>query len=1470
MNKIYSLVWNRSRNRIDVASELASGRRGGAASSSGRIFPSMTALASAVALSGAILFPAPAAAASLPVSATRTCAAQAQAEAANACSNDPAQDHEVALGIEVVQADDGADDTLAIPIEPSQAETSFSAAGLPLASVAAFAAQPMVLPPGAPQRPPPSGSVPSGLMIGTGGLVGNVGGALNPTLTSLFNPNSAYLQSGNLQLASANVTQTFVTTQVLGLTVLNLTPAGTAVNGTLLGYDQRLTLLGGATSGSYITNVNKGTDGFYSGVAGLVLPNGAPAWADTCANILGLLTAPCWAVNAAQNNQVIIGDGASANGSEEVVIGTGASHTLASVDANTVFPGDGNRNSATDPMGVPDSDYQSRLGHSVVIGDSASGTQNMQTILGANATSDQVNSVALGYGSDADRGPLSGYTNAPGLIGIPQDSAGEVAVGKTGYNRQITHVAAGTDDYDAVNVLQLEGAVSAATTDAVIYDDASHTSVTLGGAGAAAPVALTNVASGIVAAGSTDAVNGDQLYTVQQIANNANQGWNVTTGATGTGVANGPIVANVAPGSTATLLADNNIITTQAGAAVAIGVNPVLTGLTSIAFTTGGPVITGGGIDMGDTRITNLAPAQDATDAVTLEQMGSAVADATANAVTYDDATHATVTLGGAGAATPVVLTNVADGSVAADSADAVNGSQLYAVQQLANNANQGWNVTTAATGTGIVNGTTIANIAPGGTTTLLADNNIIATQTGAAVAFGVNPVLTGLTSIAFTTGGPVISGDGIDMGNTRVTDMAEAQTDSDAVTLGQMNAAIAASGGDLHYFSVNDGGTQGGNYANDGASGTDAVAIGADALADGDASTALGFDANTAGFASSVALGAGSTVDRANSVSVGAPGAERQITNVAAASQPTDAVNLAQVDALTNDGAAALTSHYFKANGPADGSDDAWATGARSVAAGPDAGAAGDFSVALGAGALTPTRRAIAIGQNASASGAQGFALGTYAVASGNNSVALGGAIDLNANGIVDGNENTVATGGLSMALGVNSRATATNASAVGAQAQASGTGSTAAGSNAIAAGTGSAAVGFGAEGNGYGSVALGWNAAAAGQQGIAEGHGASAAGDFSVALGVGSYSPTRRAIAIGQSSVASGAQAFALGSYASAQGANSVALGGAIDLNGDGRVETGENTVATGGLSMALGVNSQATAGNASAIGSQAMASGLGSTAVGSNASTSGTGAAALGFGASASADNSVAIGWNSIADVANTVSVGSAGNYRRIVNVADPTGAHDAVTLGYLQSNYSTSDALASLSQQIDALNKQMAGLTRASSTQSAAAPAVASDSPVPAAASGQTQQAVVSANAYTDQQTQEALQSANTYAQAQGTQAVSAAKAYTDAALANYVTTDTFNQYQQQVNARFSQQDERIDRTSAMSTAMVQMAASAAGIDTPNRIGIGVGSTHGESALAVGYQRAIGKNATFTIGGSASSGESTVGAGVGFGW
>lgn len=75
----------------------------------------------------------------------------------------------------------------------------------------------------------------------------------------------------------------------------------------------------------------------------------------------------------------------------------------------------------------------------------------------------------------------------------------------------------------------------------------------------------------------------------------------------------------------------------------------------------------------------------------------------------------------------------------------------------------------------------------------------------------------------------------------------------------------------------------------------SNSVAIGANAQAKASDSAALGANAQATA-QGSVALGTNSVADRANSVSVGAAGAERQITNVAAATQDTDAVNLGQL----------------------------------------------------------------------------------------------------------------------------------------------------------------------------------------------------------------------------------------------------------------------------------------------------------------------------------------------------------------------------------------------------------------------------------------------------------------------------------------------------------------------------------------------------------------------------------------------
>lgn len=363
-----------------------------------------------------------------------------------------------------------------------------------------------------PAAPPAPSAGPSGLIVGNGGLVGSVNQLVDSPLTSILGGNG-YINSGSLKVNSTNVMQTYSEVSVLGLPVVNLSPVGSLLDGLgglSTGGNSHLTLIGGVTSDSYITNINNGDPG---GLLGLVLPDGAPGWASDCLNVLGAVTAKCWAVPAAQDYQVLIGDGAFANGSKEVVIGSNAEHRLATQTADQVFI-----DAAGGKTGVPTADYDARLGHSVVVGDSAKGTANAQTLLGAGATSDKANSVALGFKSNAARGGQDNYT-AFGLTAT-QTSIGEVAVGSAGRERQITHVAAGSQDTDAVNVKQLRGALDQIDDlglAAVVYDEdvngvVNYSKVTLGSGQAVSGTVLANLAAGSVAAGSMEAVNGGQLF----------------------------------------------------------------------------------------------------------------------------------------------------------------------------------------------------------------------------------------------------------------------------------------------------------------------------------------------------------------------------------------------------------------------------------------------------------------------------------------------------------------------------------------------------------------------------------------------------------------------------------------------------------------------------------------------------------------------------------------------------------------------------------------------------------------------------------------------------------------------------------------------------------------------------------------------------------------------------------------------
>jgi autotransporter adhesin len=77
-------------------------------------------------------------------------------------------------------------------------------------------------------------------------------------------------------------------------------------------------------------------------------------------------------------------------------------------------------------------------------------------------------------------------------------------------------------------------------------------------------------------------------------------------------------------------------------------------------------------------------------------------------------------------------------------------------------------------------------------------------------------------------------------------------------------------------------------------------TAVGSGSSVTGANSTAIGAN-STATAKNSVALGANSIADRDNTVSVGSAGAERQITNVADGTAPTDAVNVRQLNSAVN-----------------------------------------------------------------------------------------------------------------------------------------------------------------------------------------------------------------------------------------------------------------------------------------------------------------------------------------------------------------------------------------------------------------------------------------------------------------------------------------------------------------------------------------------------------------------------------------
>ena len=331
--------------------------------------------------------------------------------------------------------------------------------------------------------------------------------------------------------------------------------------------------------------------------------------------------------------------------------------------------------------------------------------------------------------------------------------------------------------------------------------------------------------------------------------------------------------------------------------------------------------------------------------------------------------------------------------------------------------------------------------------------------------------------------------------------------------------------------------------------------------------------------------------------LSIGSGTASRQITGVAAGSEDTDAVNLAQLkNAMT---------HYYSVK-----------TTEATDAAGNNNylndGATGNNALAAGVSAVAKGDNATAVGTNTYASGEDASAYGYRAAAMGKDSVSIG-------SGTSAQQEGSVAIDGHAQgyyAVQVGSGSTAQSAYSVAVGGHAKGDHSVEVGYGSTAQGSYSTSVGGHAIGN-Y-SIAIGSSKDNWGYI-----NAASAAGDNSIAIG--GHTNSTNEIAIGAGSATSGGQAITVGG--SATGNQSVSVGNSANAITNQATAIGWGSSATGPQSTAVGGHAGDT--NSTAVGQGANANYAYATAVGNSSVASGDHSTALGYGTSVQGSNSTAIG-------------------------------------------------------------------------------------------------------------------------------------------------------------------------------------------------------------------------------------------------
>ncbi|WP_278652415.1 YadA-like family protein [Pandoraea pnomenusa] len=475
----------------------------------------------------------------------------------------------------------------------------------------------------------------------------------------------------------------------------------------------------------------------------------------------------------------------------------------------------------------------------------------------------------------------------------------------------------------------------------VFYDDASHSTLTLGDTVTAKPVTLTNLADG---AKPSDAVTFRQLSATNRSVDALSTGLLATH-------------EHMRSLSTGMTRAEKRLTTLESNSDDYVGYDGQARDTLTLGDTVSRRAV----------RVRNVADGVEAGDAVNVAQLSqtnrnvgslstgldlsrralTSLASDVEHSARYDDASRSQLTLGGTGATAPVTLTNLADGK---RPADAVNYGQLSETNSHVSSLSTGLSKLASMSPSGgqavryddpmharvtlggadAHSGVVLGNLAAGvaGTDAVnvsqLQATDSRVTSLSTAASTGISDALSAVSRLASRLGeGTEASSSPVAPGEAGVPAV-PVESMVKASTRRMLGApAPQPAPASVSYVGVNDNGAPKGNLRGEGASGKRATAIGIDAAASGESSVALGESAKASGMnataighaaaatqagavalgegamasgANAVAIGANAVASEPGTVSIGAPGTERRLTHLAPGRRPTDAATVGQL----------------------------------------------------------------------------------------------------------------------------------------------------------------------------------------------------------------------------------------------------------------------------------------------------------------------------------------------------------------------------------------------------------------------------------------------------------------------------------------------------------------------------------------------------------------------------------------------